>query len=69
MKKWKVGAAKAQFSNVISSSQSEPQLIYNRDQPVAAIISIDEFEKGRRGSSGSTWPCTRPPGGAAAAAA
>jgi len=39
------GAAKQQFSEVLRRSAAEPQLIYRRDQLVAAVISAETFAK------------------------
>lgn len=36
---WKIGDAKQHFSEVIRDAAEEPQLIYNRDKPVAAVIA------------------------------
>jgi antitoxin (DNA-binding transcriptional repressor) of toxin-antitoxin stability system len=39
---WNVGAAKQQFSEVLRRSAAEPQLIYRRDQLIAAVVAMDE---------------------------
>ena len=39
---WKVGEAKQQFSKVLRRSESVPQLIYRRNQLIAAVVAIDE---------------------------
>ena len=39
---WSVGAAKQQFSEVLRRSEAEPQLIYRRNQLIAAVVSVDE---------------------------
>ncbi len=41
---WHIGAAKQQFSEVVRRAQTEPQMIYNRDQLVAAIVNPDLLE-------------------------
>lgn len=40
---WNVAQAKQRLSEVIREAQSEPQLIYNRDTPVAAVIAAEEL--------------------------
>ncbi|KAF1046505.1 type II toxin-antitoxin system Phd/YefM family antitoxin [Xylophilus sp.] len=42
---WNIANAKQQFSEVVRLAVEEPQAIYNRDKPVAVLISADEFEK------------------------
>jgi Phd_YefM. len=39
---WNVGEAKQQFSEVLRRSASEPQMIYRRNQLVAAVVAVDE---------------------------
>jgi antitoxin (DNA-binding transcriptional repressor) of toxin-antitoxin stability system len=39
---WNVGDAKQQFSEVLRRSATEPQLIYRRDQLIAAVVAVDE---------------------------
>jgi prevent-host-death family protein len=39
---WSVGDAKQQFSEVLRRSETEPQLIYRRNQLIAAVVSVDE---------------------------
>lgn len=51
-KDWSVGEAKQRFSEVIRESAEEPQLIYNRDRLVAAVISVSSPEDVSRLSSG-----------------
>ena len=41
---WNIANAKQQFSEVVRLAAEEPQTIYNRDRPVAVLISADEFE-------------------------
>ena len=45
MKKWKISEAKAKLSELIELGHKEPQIIMNRDNPVAVLISIEEFNK------------------------
>ncbi|MSQ58703.1 MAG: type II toxin-antitoxin system prevent-host-death family antitoxin [Betaproteobacteria bacterium] len=50
---WKVAEAKQKFSDVVRRAAKEPQLIYNRDRRVAAVIdarSFGEFEAWRKQS-------------------
>lgn len=42
---WNIAQAKQQFSEVVRLSAQEPQAIYNREKPVAMLISADEFEQ------------------------
>lgn len=41
---WNIASAKQQFSEVVRLTAEEPQAIYNRDKPVAVLISADDFE-------------------------
>ncbi|HAV13039.1 MAG TPA: hypothetical protein DCX06_06050 [Opitutae bacterium] len=45
IKEWKIAEAKAKLSEMVASSVEEPQLLYNRKKPVAAVISIEEYEE------------------------
>lgn len=45
MKEWKVSEAKAHFSEMLEQGVREPQVIYNRKRAVAAVLSIEEFER------------------------
>ena len=40
---WNVAQAKQRLSEVIREAAHEPQLIYNRNQPVAAVIAVEEL--------------------------
>jgi prevent-host-death family protein len=40
---WNIASAKQQFSEVVRLAVREPQAIYNRDKPVAVLISADQF--------------------------
>lgn len=46
--KWKIAGAKVNFSKLIRMSENEPQLIYNRDRMVAAVVSSEEYEEYRQ---------------------
>lgn len=45
---WNIANAKQRFSEVVRLSAEEPQTIYNRDRPVAVLISADDFEAFRQ---------------------
>ena len=45
---WNIACAKQQFSEVVRLTAEEPQAIYNRDKPVAVIISAQDFEDFQR---------------------
>jgi antitoxin (DNA-binding transcriptional repressor) of toxin-antitoxin stability system len=40
---WNIAEAKQRFSEVVKQAHSEPQWIYNRKTPVAALIAADEM--------------------------
>jgi prevent-host-death family protein len=40
---WNVAQAKQHLSEVIREAAHEPQLIYNRNRPVAAVIAAEEL--------------------------
>lgn len=42
---WNIANAKQQFSEVVRLTAQEPQAIYNRDKPVAVMVSPEEFER------------------------
>ena len=44
----KIASAKQQFSEVERLTAEEPQAIYNRDKPVAVMISVEELEEFKR---------------------
>lgn len=41
---WNIATAKQQFSEVVRLAAEEPQAIYNRDKPVAVLISAQDYE-------------------------
>ena len=45
MKKWKISEAKAKLSELIELGHEEPQMIMNRNNPVAVLIGIEDFHK------------------------
>lgn len=44
MNEWKISEAKARLSEVVSHCAEEPQVLYNRKKPVAALIDMEEYE-------------------------
>lgn len=44
MNKWKISEAKARLSEVVSHCVEEPQVLYNRKKPVAALVDMEEYE-------------------------
>jgi len=44
MKEWKISEAKARLSEVVGHCVEEPQVLYNRKKPVAALIDMEEYE-------------------------
>ena len=44
MTKWQISEAKARLSEVVAFCVQEPQVLYNRKRPVAALIDMDEYE-------------------------
>lgn len=40
---WNIAQAKQRFSEVVKQAATEPQLIYNRDRLVAAVIDVEAF--------------------------
>lgn len=40
---WNIAQAKQHFSEVVKQAAEEPQLIYNRNQAVAAVVGAEEF--------------------------
>lgn len=42
---WNIASAKQQFSEVVRLTAQKPQAIYNRDKPVAVLISAEEYEQ------------------------
>ena len=42
--RWKISEAKQKFSDLIRRASREPQLVYNRERLVAAVVDGDEFE-------------------------
>ena len=42
---WNIASAKQQFSEVVRLTAEEPQAIYNRDKPVAVLVSAEDFEE------------------------
>ena len=42
---WNVAQAKQHLSEMVRAAAEEPQLIYNRDRLVAAVVSADTWEQ------------------------
>jgi antitoxin (DNA-binding transcriptional repressor) of toxin-antitoxin stability system len=42
---WRIAQAKQRFSELIHAAAKEPQLIYNRERLVAAIIEAEMFQE------------------------
>jgi prevent-host-death family protein len=40
---WNIASAKQQFSEVVRLTAQAPQSIYNRDKPVAVLISAQDY--------------------------
>jgi len=40
---WNIAQAKQHFSDVVKQASAEPQIIYNRNTPVAAMIAADDL--------------------------
>ena len=44
---WNIAQAKQHFSEVVKQAAREPQIIYNRSTPVAALITAEELAEYR----------------------
>ena len=44
MNSWNIAVAKSSFSELIMDSKKEPQIITNRNRPVAVVMDISEYE-------------------------
>jgi prevent-host-death family protein len=42
---WKIANAKSQFSELISLAVKEPQIVCNRQNPVAVVLSYEEYNR------------------------
>lgn len=42
--RWNVASAKQRFSEVVHSARDEPQLIFNRDRLVAAVVDAESWQ-------------------------
>ena len=42
---WKIEETQQQFPEIIDDSGATPQLIYERDRPVVAVIQADLFQE------------------------
>ena len=43
--KWKISEAKARFSELVAEGKIEPQVIMNRERPVAVLMEFKAFEE------------------------
>ncbi|WP_296899130.1 type II toxin-antitoxin system prevent-host-death family antitoxin, partial [Thiohalocapsa sp.] len=41
---WKIADAKQRFSELVRQAVAEPQLIYNRNRLVAAVIDAEDYQ-------------------------
>ncbi len=53
---WKIAEAKQRFSEVVKFCVQEPQMIYNRREPVAALIAADEYARYQAWKAEQTRP-------------
>jgi prevent-host-death family protein len=44
---WNIAQAKQHFSDVVKQAATEPQIIYNRNTPVAAMIAAEDLAEYR----------------------
>lgn len=51
---WNIAQAKQHFSDVVKQAATEPQIIYNRNTPVAALITTEELAEYRSLKAAST---------------
>ncbi len=42
---WKIGHAKQRLSELIRAAEKEPQVVLNRDQPVAVVVGVEVFRE------------------------
>lgn len=42
---WRIAQAKQRFSEMINAATKEPQMIYNRERLVAAVIEAETFQE------------------------
>ena len=42
---WRIAQAKQRFSEMINAAMKEPQMIYNRERLVAAVIEAEMFQE------------------------
>ena len=42
--RWKIAEAKQKFSQLLKNAHTSPQLIFNRDRLVAAVVDAERFE-------------------------
>lgn len=49
---WNIAQAKQHFSDVVKQAATEPQIIYNRNTPVAALIAVEDLAEYRTWKEG-----------------
>ncbi len=42
---WNIAYAKSQFSELVEQAKSEPQIVCNRQKPVAVVLSFQEYKR------------------------
>ena len=45
MKAWKANEVKDHFSEILNSCYQEPQLVYEKNDPVAVLVNIQLFKE------------------------
>lgn len=55
---WNIAQAKQHFSEVVKQASTEPQIIYNRNTPVAAVITATEMAEYRAWKTSQAKPQT-----------
>ena len=45
--RWSIASAKAELSAVVRKAAREPQVIQNRGEPVAVVLSYDDYQRWR----------------------
>jgi prevent-host-death family protein len=45
---WKLADAKQQLSRVVRLAKDEPQILQNRQEPVAVVVNLEDFERFRQ---------------------
>jgi len=59
--KWRIQEAKARFNEMVERARTEgAQTVIRRDEPVAVLVSIDEYRRLRSGKSFKTLLASAP---------